>query len=99
MRSISSYLVVTNSSWTIYTEALLLALSFVFVSFGGQRTYGDMSDGEKDPKEVTKDGGPAAGVSAKALDELEERILKRILKRVPPGNPGEGSSKQGEEGK
>ena len=56
----------------------------------------------KDPKPKDLKDGPeselTAGVSAKALEELEERLVKRILSRVAPDDPGEGSSKQMEKG-
>ena len=46
---------------------------------------GNMSDGNTEPKDPTQkgeSGGEMSGVSAKALDDLEERIVKRILDRV-----------------
>ena len=66
-----------------------------------KRSRGDMSDGNtepKDPMEKGESGDETAGVSAKALDDLEEKIVKRILDRVAPEDPGEGSSKQLQKG-
>ena len=39
-----------------------------------------------------------ARLSAKALEELEERLVNKILSRVSSEDPGEGSSKQTEKG-
>ena len=61
-----------------------------------------MSDHDSDPKDPKpkdpKDSELTTGVSAKALEEMEERLVKRILSRVAPDDPGEGSSKQMEKG-
>ena len=61
-----------------------------------------MSDHDSDPKgpkpKDPKDSELTTGVSAKALEEMEERLVKRILSHVTPDDPGEGSSKQMEKG-
>ena len=44
--------------------------------------------------EEESESGAMEGVSAKALEELEERLVKRILSRVAPSDPGEGTSEQ-----
>ena len=60
----------------------------------------DEDSGPKDPKKTEETLGSEilAGVPAKALEELEERLVKRILSRVAPDDPGEGPSKRMEKG-
>ena len=55
-----------------------------------------MSDGDRAKTATTEaDGSGKSGeLSAKALEELEERLVKKILDRVSPrDDPGEGTSK------
>ena len=59
-----------------------------------------MSDDEavgKGPKKTVEEL-ETAGLSTKMLEELEEQLVKKILSHVSPDNPGEGSSKQTEQG-
>ena len=59
-----------------------------------------MSDEGPSNSDATKgkgvgDGDPPPGVSAKVLEELEERLVKRIMSRVTaPGEAGGSSSQQ-----
>ena len=56
-----------------------------------------MNDDEGAGKK-TGEESETAGLSAKALEELEERLVKKILSQVSSDDPGEGSSKQTEKG-
>ena len=52
----------------------------------GQEDTNRMSDKEDEGSEAAK-----AGISAKVLDELEERLVEKIMRRMAP-REGEGSS-------
>ena len=76
----------------------MLELEFFVVSLRVLPTRAAMCNDEGAGKK-TGEESETAGLSAKALEELEERLLvKKILSRVSSDDPGEGSSKQTEKG-
>ena len=59
-----------------------------------------MSDSDPPPPTDPKDGDgwlESKGLSARALEELEERLVKKILNRISQVDPREGTSKGTEE--
>ena len=94
-----------SSGWHLVRTAKTRNLIGIFFccSWFSSAMLATMSDedlGPKDPKKTEETPGSEilTGVPAKALEELEERLVKRILSRVAPDNPGEGPSKRMEKG-
>ena len=61
----------------------------VVVASEAEHRYGEMSGKESDSTESV-----TPGISAEVLNELEERLMERIRRRMPPRDVEEGSSRQ-----
>ena len=48
-----------------------------------------MSDHDEPSKDAEVGDGAPVGITAKALEELKDRLVAKILNRMTPGDPGE----------